>query len=531
MSNKKVYLKENVQPEPLFNQWYAWPYLISPTTAAMYMVNSHLKIMESFVATPHFHVSALKNPKMKGGPFINYDQSRVEEIKHLMQKTQEDGKELLQLEEAIKNLNLLLMDEAKGYSIEPLYQNVPDVLKGYVELGYDINNQPSVRFIEGLLYRSKFYKEELQSLSLCLVNKDERPFIFSTPRLEAENSFRINTCFNSKGLDELFKMKQTSQPLGFIEEVLDIKNGDKTLFESFFTESVPLPLSKYTEEHVRVRYFGHACILIESRDVSILCDPLISYQYDGEISRYTYADLPDSIDYILITHAHHDHFMLEALLQLRHKTKTVIVPKNNGGELTDPSMKLLLQTIGFKQVIEIDEIETIEVAGGKITGLPFLGEHADLKIRSKIAYLVNLQDNAIVVGADSSNCEFKIYDNIREAVGKIDLIFLGVQCDGAPLSWAYGPLLIKPLSRKMDHSRLSSGSDYEKAIALIESLQPKEVYVYAMGYEPWLSYLMSFENPEQTRAFAEANKLISDCQTRGIKSELLFAKKELLLNK
>jgi L-ascorbate metabolism protein UlaG (beta-lactamase superfamily) len=324
-------------------------------------------------------------------------------------------------------------------------------------------------------------------------------------------------------------MKQTSQPLGFIEEVLDIENGDKTLFESFFTEEVPSRVSKYTEEQVRVRYFGHACILIESKDISILCDPLISYQYESGISRYTYADLPDSIDYILITHQHHDHFMLETLLQLRHKTKTVIVPKNNGGELVDPSMKLLLQNIGFKQVIELDEIETINVAGGLITGIPFLGEHADLKIRSKIAYLINLQNNAILVGADSSNCEYKIYDNIREALGKIDLIFLGVQCDGAPLSWAYGALLIKPLPRKMDRSRASSGSDYPKAIALIESLHPKEVYVYAMGYEPWLSYLMSFENPEESHASTEANKLVSECQSRGITSERLFIKKELFL--
>lgn len=188
-----------------------------------------------------------------------------------------------------------------------------------------------------------------------------------------------------------------------------------------------------------------------------------------------------------------------------------------------------MYNLGFKQVIELDEIETIDVEGGMITGLPFLGEHADLKIRSKIAYLVNLQNNAILVGADSSNCEYKIYDNIREALGKIDLIFLGVQCDGAPLSWAYGALLIKPLPRKIDRSRQSSGSDYQKAIALIESLQPKEVYVYAMGYEPWLSYLMSFENPEESNAFAEANKLISDCQSRGIISERLFVKKELFI--
>jgi hypothetical protein len=30
MASPKLYLKQNVLVEPLFNQWYAWSYLISP---------------------------------------------------------------------------------------------------------------------------------------------------------------------------------------------------------------------------------------------------------------------------------------------------------------------------------------------------------------------------------------------------------------------------------------------------------------------------------------------------------------------
>ncbi len=87
MATEKVYLKQNVLVEPLINQWYAWPCLVSPATAAMFIANSHLKIMQSFVAAPHAHVSALKNPAMRGGPFINYDASRVPEIKRLIDRT------------------------------------------------------------------------------------------------------------------------------------------------------------------------------------------------------------------------------------------------------------------------------------------------------------------------------------------------------------------------------------------------------------------------------------------------------------
>ena len=60
---------------------------------------------------------------------------------------------------------------------------------------------------------------------------------------------------------------------------------------------------------VRWSYFGHACILIESQGISMLFDPVLSYTYENGISRYTYLDLPDSIDYVLITHDHQDHVL------------------------------------------------------------------------------------------------------------------------------------------------------------------------------------------------------------------------------
>ena len=83
-SYPSLYLKQNVLAEPLFNQWYAWPGLIAPATAAMFIANSHMKIMQSFVAAPQVHVSALKNPAMRGGPFINYASSRAGDIKELL---------------------------------------------------------------------------------------------------------------------------------------------------------------------------------------------------------------------------------------------------------------------------------------------------------------------------------------------------------------------------------------------------------------------------------------------------------------
>ena len=524
-----MYLKPNVLAEPLINQWYAWPNLISPATAAMFIANSHLKIMQSFVASPQVHVSALKNPAMRGGPFINYDASRAGEIKALLDKTTKEQAEMLRLAADIQSLSEILDREANGLSLEPLYAKVPDTLRGYVELVYDLNNNPSIRFIEGLLYRSRYYNTGSQTVSLSLVEKDDRPFALSTPNLGGNGCVTLPVPFSSESLDELFKMRYQPQPIGYIREALQVSEAEHAKFAEFFTEDSALPATRYDGDAVRIRYFGHACILIESKDVNILTDPVISYNHGNGMPRYTYEDLPPYIDYVLITHNHQDHCMFETLLQLRHKIGSVIVPKNNGGGLADPSLKFVLQNIGFAQVREIDELESIPVADGAITGLPFLGEHADLNIRTKIAYLVNLKGRSVLCAADSNNVEPRLYENIHSLFGDVDVIFLGMECDGGPLSWLYGPLLTKPLARKLDQSRRLDGSNYEKAIALVERLNPKQVFVYAMGQEPWLTYLTSIQYTEHSRPIVDSNKLVADCRNRGLESERLYGQKEIHL--
>jgi L-ascorbate metabolism protein UlaG (beta-lactamase superfamily) len=515
--------------EPLFNQWYAWPYLIAPATAAMYVANSHVKIMRSFVASPQLHVSALQNPAMIGGPFINYDASRVNDIKALLDRTEREQAHLLKFAEAVRELDQMVTGEATGYSLEPLYARVPDILKGYVELVYDLNNYPSIRFIEGLLYRSPYYNPAAQQIALSLTEQDERPFVFSTPRLEGDGRLILNLPLRAAALDELFAMKETPQPYAQIKERLGIGEADDELFATLFAAQGPRPREPYTGDGVRIRYLGHACLLVQTKDVSILTDPVISYEYGGGSDHYTYADLPEQIDYVLITHNHQDHCMLETLLQIRHKTKALIVPKSNSGVLADPSLKFVLQHAGFDNVREIDEMERIEVAGGAITGLPFLGEHGDLNIRSKIAYLLSLKGKTMLCAADSNNIEPRLYDHVHAAVGDVDILFLGMECEGAPLSWAYGALLTKPLARKMDQSRRFDGSNCDKAASIVDRLRPRAVYVYAMGQEPWLSYVTSIKYTPESRPLVESEALIRSCQSQGRAAERLYYQKELFL--
>ena len=530
MSSPSLYLKQNVAVEPLFNQWYAWWYLLAPATAPMFVANLHVKIMQSFVSAPDIHVAALKNPALMGGPYINYAADKAGEVKQLLERTLKEQAPSLQFAQAMLELDKLLQVAGRGYSLEEVYKKVPDILQGYVELTYDLNNRASPRFIESLLYRSPHYKESSQSLSFRLIEKDERPYIFSTPRLDSDpHTVHTRLPYRHEAVDALFAMRTQPGPVEPIREALGISSADAEVFSRFFTDQPPRQQPRYDGPGVRVRYFGHACVLIESREVNLLTDPVLCYDFPTEVPRYTQADLPERIDYVLITHGHADHLMLETLLQLRGRIGTIVVPASNGGSLADPSLKLILQNCGFRRVVELGEMESIELPGGALTGLPFFGEHCDLNIRAKIAHLVQLEGKSLLMAADSNAIEPRVYDHVRAIMGDIDVLFIGMESEGAPMSWIYGSLLPAPLPRKMDQSRRLNGSNAERAIEIVKRLGPKQVYIYAMGREPWLSHVMAMGYHENSPQLIEARKLLEHCRQHELKAEMPYCRDEFFL--
>lgn len=530
VGNGAQYLRPNVQVEPLFGQWYVWPHLIPPATAARNVTERHLKIMDSYISAPMLHANAVKNPKMLGGPFIDYGGKRVDEIKQLRERTKEQMAHLLRLSAAISELDATLKSNAQGFSLQGMYPSIPEALRGYVELGYDLNNQPSFRFFEPLLYRSEYYDKSAQSLMLSLITGDDRSFVLSTPRLEDERSVHLQIAYDHDIVDRLFRTKLCPQPWNQILGIFDGLGVSEDALRPFFTDERPRPYESYTGNGVRWRYFGHACILIESGGRSILFDPVLSYTYESGISRYTYEDLPPSIDYVVITHNHQDHILFETLLQLRDRISRIVVPRNGVGALQDPSIKLALEAVGFKNVFELSELEELEFNRGRIVGLPFLGEHSDLTVATKLMYLVNIGRHSLLFAADSCNIEPKVYEHVQKITGDVDALFLGMECDGAPLSWLYGPLLTQKLPRAMDESRRLAGSNYDQGIDLVNRFHSKEVYVYAMGQEPWLRYISSIKYTPESRPITESAKLIDDCTRRGICAERLFGEKEILMN-
>jgi L-ascorbate metabolism protein UlaG (beta-lactamase superfamily) len=529
MQETLVYLKPNVVIEPLFDNWYAWSHLVSPATAACNIVERHLTIIDSYLEAPEIHAQAVLNPKMRGGPFMDFQGERLEEVRTLRTKTLQNQAKLLELAKAIKELDAMLLAHAKGFGLDELYEKIPKLLKGYVELYYDRSNNPGFRFFEPLLYSSEFYNKKSQTIALWITNNDHRPFCLSTPRLPQDGVLHLDISFDSEAIDELARMKRNGGKLSVIKAMLGISAEQSALFETFFTEERPPAYQKYTGDKIRMRYFGHACILVETKDVNILVDPLISYYgYDSAVEHFSDVDLPDKIDYVLITHNHQDHILFETLLPLRHKIKNLIVPRTTSGKLEDPDLKLMFNNVGFKNVTAVDHMETISIDDTTITGLPFTGEHCDLNILTKACYLVEISGFKLLFLADSRIMEARLYELVKKQTGNVDVVFLGMECDGAPLTWLYGPLMHKRLSREQDGSRRLAGSDCKKGMAVVDIFTPKEVYVYAMGQEPWVEFISSIKYTDESNPIVQSNKLVQICTARGIIAERLYGEKELL---
>jgi L-ascorbate metabolism protein UlaG (beta-lactamase superfamily) len=525
--DKNVYLKPSVIVEPLILYWYEWSYLIPPITAGCNILERHIRIMESYIQNPEIHKRAIEDPTMLGGPFINLNGKKVDDIKELLKKTQKEASKLIELAESYKKLELILQERAQGDSLESFYQEIPRPLKGMVELVYDVNHHPSVRLIEPLVYR-KYYSNTNQGIALTLANKDFRKFLLSTPRIDEELYIQIP--FSDSRLDELFLSKNHPSSFLRLKSLFQIPDKKLSLFASLFTEKLP----KLAEDRefkgpgVRIRYFGHACVLVQTPERSILFDPVISYDYHSDIARYTFSDLPDKIDYVIITHNHQDHLMFETLLQLRYKIDRIVVPRTNNGFIADPNIKLILKNIGFKRITEIVELESISIPDGEIIGIPFLGEHSDLNIHSKLSYCIRYASKKFLFAADSNNLDPYLYHNLFQVLGRIDVIFLGMECKGAPLTWLYGPVLPNGIKRSYDNNRTLAGSDCAKAIQIVSDLGCKEAYVYAMGQEPWLNYIMALDYNPESPQIIESNNFINACNSKGIKSRRPFGQDEWL---
>jgi L-ascorbate metabolism protein UlaG (beta-lactamase superfamily) len=525
---EKVYLKPDIKLEPLVCGWYAWSHLLSPAQCGMNLIYRYVPLLQSFVRNPDIHVAASLDRALFGGPFVDLSKDNLGFVQQLLRDIESRCSAIISFARDLKRFDNELQSSATGYSLSSQYSRLPASLLGLVEFFYDINNHAKLRIHEELVYE-EFRTVGIQQVLMSNVPDRDRKFFMSTPRLETSESALLNLHFSDPRLDLLASMRTEPNSLELLCTQLDIPINKHHSFARFFTTTPPLRGNyDYVGDGVRVRYFGHACVLVQTANTSILIDPIVAWDGDDSDQRYTHLELPNRIDFVVLTHNHQDHFSPEVLIQLRHRIGRVVVPRNNSGSITDPSMRLALNRLGFSSVDELSAFETIQFKDGTITSLPFPGEHVDLDIYSRHGIFLSVCGVRLAFLADSDGWDPHLFRRIARKTGKkLDALFVGMECHGAPLTWIYGPLLSKPISRQNDDSRRLSGLDSERAWKVIQEFDVSMVFIYAMGQEPWLRSIMGLEYTPESIQLKEAASLLDRCMHHHIPAEQLFISREL----
>jgi L-ascorbate metabolism protein UlaG (beta-lactamase superfamily) len=522
--------------EPLINDWPAWSFLISPATASLHLLKFQIPVLESYLIDPALHVSACETPELRAGRFVNIPVTNVNLVAALLEKTMAVMALNIEFARSFIEFHSSLIQNAKGLSIEPLYPDIPEPLRGYVELVYDYDDRPHVRVLESMLYESPLYNLELQSLQLsALESDDSRQFFLNCPRVSGDGCWNWRIPFVSTDIDELFSPGKEDSSDSWngarIRELIGATSKDERRLGSLFAPRRNTRRPVWHEPVVRIRYIGHACVLIEYNGISILTDPYVPVvPRRGGAERFTYEDLPEQIDFALVTHNHQDHFSIETLLRLRRRIQCLVVPRSLGLLYGDISLKLLAKKLGFHQVMEIDTFERIDFAVGDIVAVPFFGEHADIA-HGKTTYVVRLGNRRIYFGADTDCLDKASYRHVRDFLGPIETVFLGMESVGAPLSWIYGPLLPHKPGKEQEEGRRQHGCNAARALELVEALEANRVFHYAMGLEPWTEHLLGLCLTENSPQLLESERMIAASGESGMQFvQRLHGKREFFLD-
>ena len=141
----------------------------------------------------------------------------------------------------------------------------------------------------------------------------------------------------------------------------------QVLIPSLFTKRSgdygPPEFPKIEDGQICLTWIGHASFLLQTRDTNILIDPNWS-KWLKVIKRlkrpgFEIHHLP-SIDFVLVTHAHFDHLDRRTLRRVA-ADQPIVVPHGVGN---------LVHRLGFHIVHELDEWQTVEFGGLKVSLTP-----------------------------------------------------------------------------------------------------------------------------------------------------------------
>lgn len=530
MTQTTYRIADHTLVEPLVLGWPAWWMNVAPLPASLHALNTQVRGMRAYLQSPEVHERFARDPAAAGSNFMNVPAARKGEVEALLARTTAEFADNLQMAEAFEELQGVLLAEAKGQSLEPMYARLPKPLRGIVELAYDYHGRPSAVILEGMTYRTPYYKPELQSLLFSRPETDEaRTYYVSTPRLAGEGDAAWRVDLRDPRIDRFFSLDLAPRPLDEIREIVGPAAEQADFASSFLTPEPRAPYAPWAGEGIRIRYIGHATALVEHGGISILTDPFIPVRPTaGGPPRISFQDLPDQIDYALITHAHADHFAIETLIRLRHRIRTLVVPRHHGMLAGDVSLKMMAQVLGFPNVVDLDIFESIALPGGEIVAAPFLGEHGDIP-HAKSAYAIRFGEEIVLFAADSAAIDDEVYHILRRHLGRVGTVFMNTESEGSPLTFGLEALFPKKRDRKLEKSRRCRGSNAREGLRLLEVVGAARVYNYAMGLEPWLCQIIGAPSPPDSPRMVEAEGFLREARARGLTAERLCGPRDIVI--
>jgi L-ascorbate metabolism protein UlaG (beta-lactamase superfamily) len=205
----------------------------------------------------------------------------------------------------------------------------------------------------------------------------------------------------------------------------------------------PLPVVKtdlktYHSTKPSIIWFGHSSYLIHAGGVNILVDPVFS-EYASPVGVFVKAfkgtniykpdDMPQ-IDWVILTHDHHDHLDTRTLKLLGSKAKAYIMPTRVSGALRGLN-------ISQEQVTEMSWWEGIDLHPGiRLTATParhFSGRGLKRDRSLWASYVLEINGYKIFIGGDSGyDSHFK---EIGNRFGPFDIALL--ECGQYNVIWPY----------------------------------------------------------------------------------------------
>jgi hypothetical protein len=104
---------------------------------------------------------------------------------------------------------------------------------------------------------------------------------------------------------------------------------------------------------------------------------------------------------------------------------------------------------------------------------------------------------------------------------------IGMECVGAPYTWLYGALHTKLVSKTIKNSRRLNGSDFKQAYPMIKVFNAQQVFIYALGLEPWYKYFMGIDYDDESKQIIESNKMLEACKKDNVKAEALYGRRTI----